>query len=121
MCMIRSLAWPCQEELCGVEIPVHLSVLQASDTMNITATPEAGPWLITLDEPSYIAVLTFSANRQADPPACIAQNAGQGTWRARQPVLACTNRGAMTCCVTQGSAGGGVQSIHHARHVWGQR
>ena len=51
--------------------------MQASAALNVSAIPETGPWLITLDEPSYIAVLTFSANRHAHPPACLSHIAWQ--------------------------------------------
>ena len=74
----NSILWPPGNNIC---IPARLSpgqsqttcraapiesavIVQASAANNISATADAGPWLITLDAPSYIAVITFADNRQ---------------------------------------------------------
>lgn len=36
---------------------------QAAEETKAEATPEAGPWIFTLDFPSYMPVMTHSVNR----------------------------------------------------------
>lgn len=49
-----------------------LHMLQASQAGNDGATAEKGPWLITLDAPTYTSVMSYADNRHA--PGTIPHN-----------------------------------------------
>ena len=63
-----------------------LAALQASKEGHEGATPEAGPWLLTLDFPSYFPVMTHAKNR------CVwfgVGGRGRGVGCAWRPAVAC--------------------------------
>lgn len=127
LCIFAILVAHSLRALCAA---LALAAQQASKEGHEGATPEEGPWLFTLDFPSYMPVMTHAKNRCKHLHGlgcptlhlCACGTAGAAaTARSRaspDPLVVLPSPPSRLTAVLQGAARGDVPCIYHPRLLW---